>query len=148
MTAKNPLKVNNLSFIIYHLLCWSTEVTHVVHLYKMMLILKQCMVLFVLDVYCVVSNVSASFHIIILCSIHDTTITINQHTHAHIYIPTRGCDCMVVRLTTTYAISAVTTNFRIALRRDVLDTTLCDKVCQWLATGWWFPLPIWLTVTI
>ena len=25
------------------------------------------------------------------------------------------------------------------LRRGVLDTTLCDKVCQWLATGWWFP---------
>ena len=22
--------------------------------------------------------------------------------------------------------------------RSVLDTTLCDKVCQWLATGWWF----------
>ena len=22
--------------------------------------------------------------------------------------------------------------------RDVLDTTLCDKVCQWLATGRWF----------
>jgi hypothetical protein len=22
--------------------------------------------------------------------------------------------------------------------RGVLDTTLCDKVCQWLATGWWF----------
>jgi hypothetical protein len=21
-----------------------------------------------------------------------------------------------------------------------LDTTLCDKVCQWLATGWWFSL--------
>jgi hypothetical protein len=20
----------------------------------------------------------------------------------------------------------------------VLDTTSCDKVCQWLATGWWF----------
>ena len=20
----------------------------------------------------------------------------------------------------------------------VLDTTLCDKVCQWLAAGWWF----------
>jgi hypothetical protein len=20
----------------------------------------------------------------------------------------------------------------------VLDTTLCDKVCQWLVTGWWF----------
>jgi hypothetical protein len=24
------------------------------------------------------------------------------------------------------------------LRWGVLDTTLCDKVCQWLATGWWF----------
>jgi hypothetical protein len=21
---------------------------------------------------------------------------------------------------------------------SVLDTTLCDKVCQWLVTGWWF----------
>ena len=21
--------------------------------------------------------------------------------------------------------------------RGVLDTTLCDKVCQWLAAGWW-----------
>ena len=26
----------------------------------------------------------------------------------------------------------------ILLRRGVLDTTLCDKVCQWLATGRWF----------
>jgi hypothetical protein len=24
------------------------------------------------------------------------------------------------------------------LRRDVLGTTLCDKVCQWLSTGRWF----------
>ena len=24
------------------------------------------------------------------------------------------------------------------LRRGVLDTTLCDKVCQWFMTGWWF----------
>ena len=23
-------------------------------------------------------------------------------------------------------------------RRGVIDTTLCDKVCQWLATGRWF----------
>jgi hypothetical protein len=28
---------------------------------------------------------------------------------------------------------------RIPLMRDVLDATLCDKVCQWLATGRWFP---------
>jgi len=27
---------------------------------------------------------------------------------------------------------------RIPLMRGVLDTTLCDKVCQWLVTGWWF----------
>ena len=27
---------------------------------------------------------------------------------------------------------------RIPLRRGVFDTILCDKVCQWLATGWWF----------
>ena len=27
---------------------------------------------------------------------------------------------------------------RTPLRRSVLNTTLCDKVCQWLTTGWWF----------
>jgi hypothetical protein len=27
---------------------------------------------------------------------------------------------------------------RIPLRRGVLDTTLCDKVCQWLPVGRWF----------
>ena len=26
----------------------------------------------------------------------------------------------------------------IPLRWGVLDTTLCNKVCQWLAAGWWF----------
>ena len=35
--------------------------------------------------------------------------------------------------TTTYAISVWT-----PLKRCVLDTTLCDKLCQWLATGRWF----------
>ena len=29
---------------------------------------------------------------------------------------------------------------RIPLRRGVLDTTLCDKACHWLATGRWFSL--------
>ena len=40
---------------------------------------------------------------------------------------------------------------RIPPRRDVLDATLCDKVCQWLATDRWFspfPPPIKLTVAI
>ena len=29
---------------------------------------------------------------------------------------------------------------RIALMWGVIDTTLCDKVCQWLAAGWWLSL--------
>ena len=42
----------------------------------------------------------------------------------------------------------------IQLRRGVLDTTVCDKVCQWFAAGQWFspgtpvPSPIKLTATI
>jgi hypothetical protein len=32
--------------------------------------------------------------------------------------------------------------------RGVLDTTLCDKVCQWLVTGQLFSPPIKLTATI
>ena len=28
--------------------------------------------------------------------------------------------------------------FSCIFRRGVLDTTLCDKVCQWRAAGWWF----------
>ena len=35
-------------------------------------------------------------------------------------------------------LSPLTLWVRIPLRRGVLDTTLCDKVCQWLATGRWF----------
>jgi hypothetical protein len=40
------------------------------------------------------------------------------------------------------------------LRRGVLDTTLCDKLCQWLTAGQWFSLgtpvfqPIKLTAMI
>jgi hypothetical protein len=34
------------------------------------------------------------------------------------------------------------------LRRGVLDTTLCDKVCQLLVEGQWFSPPIKLTATI
>jgi hypothetical protein len=37
---------------------------------------------------------------------------------------------------------------RIPLRRSVLNTALCDKVCQWLAAGQWFSPPIKLTSTI
>jgi len=56
----------------------------------------------------------------------------------------RGRRCrnrMVVGFTTTYAISAYhhwSCEFDSRSWRGVLDTTLCDKVCQWLAAGRWF----------
>jgi len=50
---------------------------------------------------------------------------------------------MVVGFTTTYAISAYyhcSCEFESRSWRGVLDTTLSDKVCQWLATGQWFSM--------
>jgi hypothetical protein len=50
---------------------------------------------------------------------------------------------MVVGFTTTCAFSAyhhLSCEFEHSSLRGVLDTTLCYKVCQWLATGWWFSL--------
>ena len=32
----------------------------------------------------------------------------------------------------------VSSNTAQAVRRDVLDITLCDNVCHWLAAGQWF----------
>jgi hypothetical protein len=48
---------------------------------------------------------------------------------------------MVVGFITTCAISAChhySCEFEPRSWRGVLDTTLCNKVCQWLATGRWF----------
>ena len=48
---------------------------------------------------------------------------------------------MVVGFTTTYAISTYhqwSCVFEPRPLRGVLDTTVCDKVWQWLATGRWF----------
>jgi hypothetical protein len=53
----------------------------------------------------------------------------------------RGRDRMVVGFIATCAISANHHNsFEFGSRPwwGVLDTTLCDKVCQWLAAGLWF----------
>jgi hypothetical protein len=50
---------------------------------------------------------------------------------------------MVVGFTNTCAIGAnhhQSCEFEPRSWRGVLDTTLCDKVRQWLATGWWFSL--------
>jgi hypothetical protein len=35
-------------------------------------------------------------------------------------------------------LSTLTLRVRIPQREDVLDTTLCENVCQWLAAGQWF----------
>ena len=59
----------------------------------------------------------------------------------HIYRGRRGRDRLVVEFTITYAISAYhhwCCEFESRSGRGVLDTTLCDKVCQWLWTGRWF----------
>ena len=53
----------------------------------------------------------------------------------------RGRDRMVVGFTTTCVISAYhhwCCEFEPSLWWGVLDTTLYDKVCQWLATDQWF----------
>jgi hypothetical protein len=50
-------------------------------------------------------------------------------------------DRMVVGFTTTCAVSTyyhTSCEFESRTWRGVLDTTLCDKVCQWLAAGRWF----------
>ena len=64
-----------------------------------------------------------------------------------------GRDCMVVQLTTTkkstIVVQFTTTcpisayhhyrcEFQSCSMRGVLDTTLSDKVCQWLTAGQWF----------
>ena len=62
--------------------------------------------------------------------------------HIWIHVGSRcGRDRMVVGFTTTCAISAnhhKSCEFEHRSWRGVLDTTLCDKVCQWLVAGRWF----------
>ena len=53
----------------------------------------------------------------------------------------RGRDRMDVGFTPTYAISAhhhQSCEFKSRSWRGILDTTLCDKLCQWLTAGRWF----------
>ena len=53
----------------------------------------------------------------------------------------RGRGRMMGGFTTPCAISALSPlKFESRSCRCVLDTTLCDTVCQWLAIGWWFSL--------
>ena len=50
----------------------------------------------------------------------------------------RGHDCMVVGFTATYTISVSPLMLWIWISIRTRCTTLCDKVCQWLATSRWF----------
>ena len=64
----------------------------------------------------------------------------------------RGRGHMVAGLTTTYTISGYHQEFESCWWWGVLDTSLCDKVCQWLVYGILrrlrFPPSIQLTATI
>jgi hypothetical protein len=69
------------------------------------------------------------------CSI----ISLMNHTCCY-QLGRRGS--MVVVFTSTYVINVNhhwSCEFKSRPRRGVLDTTLCDQVCQWLAVGRWFP---------
>jgi hypothetical protein len=72
-----------------------------------------------------------------------TTIFQRIYHQIKIKIKIKLCrDRMVIRFITTYAINAyllspLTLWVRILLKLGVLDTTLCDKVYQWLVAGRW-----------
>ena len=59
------------------------------------------------------------------------------------YFSRNRCDRILFGFTTTCGIRAYhhvrqRCEFESRSWRDVLDTTLCDKVCQWVAAGLWF----------
>ena len=61
-------------------------------------------------------------------------ITLNSIQHRGLC----GCDHMLVGFTTTCAINAyqrLSCEFEPCSWQGVLDTTLCDKVCQWQVGG-------------
>ena len=76
-----------------------------------------------------------------------------KQRHDNIY-KNRGhsdCDRMVVKFTTTYAISAyhhLSCEFKSRLRQIVLDATLCDKVFKWRAQIGGFLLLLLFTPTL
>ena len=68
---------------------------------------------------------------------HKMTFPIQYSPHDEWFGSRRGLHHMVVGFTITCVISAYC-EFESRWWWDVLDTTLCDKVCQWLVTGRWF----------
>ena len=85
---------------------------------------------------------SPQHHLLKTTSNHFTVLSLTSPSQKQIFPRGRsGRDRMVVGFTTTCAISAYhhwCLWVRISIR--VRCTTLCDIVCQWLATGQWFSL--------
>ena len=68
---------------------------------------------------------------------HKMTFPIQYSPHDEWFGSRRSLHHMVVGFSITCVISAYC-EFESRWWWDVLDTTLCDKVCQWLVTGRWF----------
>jgi hypothetical protein len=85
---------------------------------------------------CALFHVNKWVHTCLLCHCTFVTTAISHSNWGHC-----GRDRMVVGFTTLYAISNYhhwSCEFESCSLRGVLNTTLCDKVCQRLATGLWF----------
>ena len=70
---------------------------------------------------------------------------LSQFSPTFLYISRGHCgrDRMVVGFSLSLQSVPITTNVvssNPCSWWSVLDTTLCDNVCQWLATAWWFSL--------
>jgi hypothetical protein len=91
--------------------------------------------LYRINIYIPLSNNELS-----ICLILTLLYLFFEHTYFLCLRGRHGSERMAVGFITTYVISAyqLTLWIRIPFRWGVLDTTLCDKVCLWLATGRWF----------
>jgi len=69
-------------------------------------------------------------------------ITVNMVLWVHLFSNKRGPSWSYCSWIYNYlcnqCLSPLMLWVQIPLRRGVLDTTLCDQVCQWLAKGRWF----------
>jgi len=67
-------------------------------------------------------------------------VTVKGHSYSKITlkIGTSSHGSWINNYQCNESLSPLTLKIRIPLRRGALDTTLCDKVGQWLATGRWF----------
>ena len=88
----------------------------------------------------------------IIAGCSQVTTRVNSH-HYHMMPITTGCNqvttygSLIYNYLCNLCLSPLTLWVRIPFRRGVLDTTLCDKVCQWLAASPWFSVDTPVTST-